>query len=257
MTAFYAIIPSRMKSTRLPEKPLKDIAGRPMVVRVAERAMASGATDVIVATDHEDIVKACEVYGVKVVLTSAEHPTGTDRLAETVNKLGLSDEAIVVNVQGDEPLIPINVIRAVAEDLEKHDDCAIATAAHPISDAEHFFNPNVVKVEIDAKGRALTFSRAPLPWPRDAFRSNKSVLPEDLPAYHHIGLYAYRAGFLKAFPKLAPAPIEKFESLEQLRALWHGYRISVLILDENLPSGVDTAEDLERVRAVYAESLKN
>ena len=193
----------------------------------------------------------------QALLTDPNCPTGTDRLAEAAAALGLTDDTIVVNVQGDEPLIPINVIRAVAEDLEKHDDCAIATAAHPISDAEHFFNPNVVKVEIDAKGRALTFSRAPLPWPRDAFRSNKSVLPEDLPAYHHIGLYAYRAGFLKAFPKLAPAPIEKFESLEQLRALWHGYRISVLILDENLPSGVDTAEDLERVRAVYAESLKN
>ena len=238
---FVVIVPARMSSSRLKEKPLADICGKPMVVRTAERALGCGADAVFVACDSPAIVKACEEHDIKALLTDPNCPTGTDRLAEAASA----------------PLIPINVIRAVAEDLEKHDDCAIATAAHPISDAEHFFNPNVVKVEIDAKGRALTFSRAPLPWPRDAFRSNKSVLPEDLPAYHHIGLYAYRAGFLKAFPKLAPAPIEKFESLEQLRALWHGYRISVLILDENLPSGVDTAEDLERVRAVYAESLKN
>lgn len=254
---FVVIVPARMSSSRLKEKPLADICGKPMVVRTAERALECGADAVFVACDSPAIVKACEEHDIKALLTDPNCPTGTDRLAEAAAALGLTDDTIVVNVQGDEPLIPINVIRAVAEDLEKHDDCAIATAAHPISDAEHFFNPNVVKVEIDAKGRALTFSRAPLPWPRDAFRSNKSVLPEDLLAYHHIGLYAYRAGFLKAFPKLAPAPIEKFESLEQLRALWHGYRISVLILDENLPSGVDTAEDLERVRAVYAESLKN
>ena len=223
---FVVIVPARMSSSRLKEKPLADICGKPMVVRTAERALGCGADAVFVACDSPAIVKACEEHCIKALLTDPNCPTGTDRLAEAAAALGLTDDTIVVNVQGDEPLIPINVIRAVAEDLEKHDDCAIATAAHPISDAEHFFNPNVVKVEIDAKGRALTFSRAPLPWPRDAFRSNKSVLPEDLPAYHHIGLYAYRAGFLKAFPKLAPAPIEKFESLEQLRALWHGYRIS-------------------------------
>ena len=195
---FVVIVPARMSSSRLKEKPLADICGKPMVVRTAERALGCGADAVFVACDSPAIVKACEEHDIKALLTDPNCPTGTDRLAEAAAALGLTDDTIVVNVQGDEPLIPINVIRAVAEDLEKHDDCAIATAAHPISDAEHFFNP-----------------------------------------------------------KLAPAPIEKFESLEQLRALWHGYRISVLILDENLPSGVDTAEDLERVRAVYAESLKN
>ena len=170
MTVFYAIIPSRMKSTRLPEKPLKDIAGRPMVVRVAERAKASGAADVVVATDHEDIVKACEANDVKVVLTSPNHPTGTDRLAETVTKLGLADDAIVVNVQGDEPLIPTNVVREVAELLAAHPECEMATAGHPIDNIEEFLNPNVVKVVRDAQGNAITFSRAPIPWPRDAFR---------------------------------------------------------------------------------------
>ncbi len=249
---FVVIVPARMKSTRLKDKPLADIGGKPMVVRTAERALTCGADAVYVACDEEAIAKACEGHGIWAILTDPACPTGTDRLAEAVTKLGLPDETIVVNVQGDEPLIPTGVISAVAADLEKHGECAIATAAHPISDAEHFFNPNVVKVEVDAAGRALTFSRAPLPWPRDAFRADQTRLPEGLPAYHHIGLYAYRASFLKAFPKLSPAPIEHFESLEQLRALWHGYRISVLILKENLPSGVDTAEDLERVRAIYA-----
>ena len=249
---FVVIVPARMTSTRLKEKPLADICGKPMVVRTAERAFNCGADAVYVACDSQAIVDACAAHGIKALLTDPECPTGTDRLAEAVAMLGLPNNTIVVNVQGDEPLIPTEVIGAVAQELEKHTDCAIATAAHPISDAEHFFNPNVVKVEIDAQGRALTFSRAPLPWPRDAFKTDRTKLPEGLPAYHHIGLYAYRAGFLKAFPKLTPAPIEKFESLEQLRALWHGYRISVMVLNENLPSGVDTAEDLERVRAVYS-----
>ncbi len=251
---FVVIVPARMTSTRLKEKPLADICGKPMVVRTAERALGCGADAVYVACDDEAIVKACESHGIQAILTDPACPTGTDRLAEAAVKLGLADDTIVVNIQGDEPLIPTEVIGAVARELAAHRDCAIATAAHPIADAEHFFNPNVVKVELDAAGRALTFSRAPLPWPRDAFRSDKTALPAGLPAYHHIGLYAYRAGFLKAFPTLEPAPIERFESLEQLRALWHGYRISVMVLNENLPSGVDTAEDLERVRAVYARS---
>lgn len=249
---FVVIVPARMTSTRLKEKPLADICGKPMVVRTAERALKSNARAVFVACDDQAIVEACAQYGIRAILTDPACPTGTDRLAEAVTALGLDDDTIVVNVQGDEPLIPTAVISAVAEDLQRHPDCAIATAAHPISDAEHFFNPNVVKVELDAAGHALTFSRAPVPWPRDAFRSDKTKLPAGLPAYHHIGLYAYRAGFLKAFPKLKCAPIEQFESLEQLRALWHGYRISVLVLEENLPSGVDTAEDLERVRAIYS-----
>lgn len=252
---FVVIVPARMTSTRLKEKPLADICGKPMVVRTAERALGCGADAVYVACDSPAIVEACAAHGIKAILTDPNCPTGTDRLAEAVTALQLPDEAIVVNVQGDEPLIPTEVIGDVAEDLQRHSDCAISTAAHPIHDVEHFFNPNVVKVEVDANGRALTFSRAPVPWPRDAFAKERTALPEGLPAYHHIGLYAYRAGFLKAFPKLSAAPIERFESLEQLRALWHGYRISVVILQENLPSGVDTAEDLERVRAQYASLL--
>ena len=253
MTAFYAIIPSRMTSTRLPETPLKDIAGRPMVVRVSERALASGATDVIVATDHPDIVKACETYGVKVVLTSENHPTGTDRLAETVTKLGLDDEAIVVNVQGDEPLIPTAVVREVAELLAAHPECEMATAGHPIEDIEEFMNPNVVKVVRDAQGNAITFSRAPIPWPRDAFREDKTKLPDGLNPLRHIGLYAYRVKFLKRYPHWQQAPIEKWESLEQLRALYYGVKIAVAVLPGALPAGVDTQEDLDRVREVYAQ----
>ena len=252
MTAFYCIIPSRMKSTRLPQKALKDIAGRPMVVRVAERAAQAGAVDVIVATDHEDIVKACEANGVKALMTSPNHPTGTDRLAETVEKLGLHDDDIVVNVQGDEPLIPIQVVREVAELLAAHPECEMATAAHPIDNVEEFLSPNVVKVELDSRGNALTFSRAPIPWPRDAFRKDQTKLPEGFRPLHHLGLYAYRVGFLKKFPTLAPAPIEEAESLEQLRALWNGEKIAVLVLHQALPAGVDTEEDLERVRAVFA-----
>ena len=255
MTEFFAIIPSRMKSTRLPEKPLKDIAGQPMVVRVAHRAQESGAKDVFVATDHEAIVKACEEYGVKVVMTSAEHPTGTDRLAETVAKLGLPDEAIVVNVQGDEPLIPLEAIRNVAELLASHPECEMATAGHPIDSIEEFLNPNVVKVVRDSKGNAITFSRAPIPWPRDAFREDRAKFPEGLEALRHIGLYAYRVKFLKRYPQWEQAPIEKWESLEQLRALYYGVKIAVAVLPGALPAGVDTQEDLDRVRKVYAKGL--
>ena len=250
MTNFYAIIPSRMKSSRLPEKPLKDIAGQPMVVRVAERAKLSGATDVIVATDHEDIVKACQKFDVKVILTSPNHPSGTDRLAETVTKLGLVDDAIVVNVQGDEPLIPTEVVRQVAQLLAEHPECEMATAAHPIDNIDEFLNPNVVKVVRDAQGNAITFSRAPIPWPRDTFREDKTQMPEGLVPLRHIGLYAYRVKFLKRYPQWEQAPIEKWESLEQLRALYYGVKIAVAILPSALP--VDTQEDLDRVREVFA-----
>ena len=247
---FTALIPARMTSTRLPKKPLADIAGIPMVVHTARRALEAGAELVVVACDDAAIVEACEKHGVRALLTDPNHPTGTDRLSEAARILELPDDAIVVNVQGDEPLIAPSVISAVADRLAQAPDCAIATAAHPIADTASFMNPNVVKVELDAAGRALTFSRAPLPWPRDAFKNGPTVLPEDLPVYHHIGLYAYRASFLAKFPTLSPAPIERAESLEQLRALWHGYRINVLILNENLPAGVDTPEDLERVRQI-------
>lgn len=252
--SFVVLIPARLKSSRLPNKPLADILGKPMVVRVAERAQQSAADRVIVAVDAPEVYEACADAGLDVVLTSVDHPTGTDRLAEAVTRLGLPDEAIVVNVQGDEPLMPISVINDVAQLLERRPDCAMATAAHPIADREHFLNPNVVKVVIDHQGTALNFSRAPMPWPRDHFREEKPGLPEGLPALHHLGLYAYRVGFLKRFPTLAQAPLEKFESLEQLRALYYGERIAVMVLNEALPPGVDTQDDLERVRALFAQS---
>ena len=252
--SFVVLIPARLKSSRLPNKPLADILGKPMVVRVAERAQQSAADRVIVAVDAPEVYDACASAGLDVVLTSVDHPTGTDRLAEAVTRLGLPDEAIVVNVQGDEPLMPISVINDVAQLLERRPDCAMATAAHPIADREHFLNPNVVKVVIDHHGTALNFSRAPMPWPRDHFREEKPGIPEGLPALHHLGLYAYRVGFLKRFPTLAQAPLEKFESLEQLRALYYGERIAVMVLDEALPPGVDTQDDLERVRALFAQS---
>ena len=249
---FTALIPARMTSTRLPQKPLADIAGIPMVVHTARRAIQAGAATVAVACDDERIVDACAKHDIRAILTDPDHPTGTDRLSEAARILGLDENEIVVNVQGDEPLIPPKVIAAVAQALAESSDCAIATAAHPIADTASFMNPNVVKVELNARDRALTFSRAPLPWPRDAFKAGPVDLPEGLPVYHHIGLYAYRAGFLAKFPTLSPAPIEKAESLEQLRALWHGYQIRVMILNEKLPAGVDTLQDLERVRAIVA-----
>lgn len=251
--SYTIIIPARMHSTRLPGKPLADIAGKPMVVRVAERARLTSASRIIVATDHPDIVKACEEHGIEAVLTRSDHPTGTDRISEVCRKLGLDDGELVVNIQGDEPLIPPAVVDQVASLLAKKPGCAIATAAHPIASLEDFLNPNVVKVELNAMGQAMTFSRAPLPWPRDAFKAAEKRLPEGFSALHHIGLYAYRVRFLKEFPELPPAPIETTESLEQLRALWNGEQIAVLVLDEALPPGVDTEEDLERVREVYKQ----
>lgn len=249
--SFVILIPARMKSTRLPNKPMADIEGLPMIVRVAERGRAAGADRVVVATDHEDIERVCREHGVEVVMTSASHPTGTDRLAEAVSKLGLADDEIVVNLQGDEPLMPVDVMQRVAALLAEHPDWAMTTAAHTMKDVEDFLNPNVVKVTCDVNGKALTFSRAPIPWPRDHFRETKAYLPEGFEALHHLGLYAYRVAFLKAFPTLKQAPIEKFESLEQLRALYYGYEIGVLTLDAALPAGVDTEADLERVRAIY------
>lgn len=251
-TPFIAIVPARLSSTRLPRKPLADIGGLPMVVRVARRAAASGALRVVVATDSTEIIAACREHGVEALLTSPEHPTGTDRLAEAATELGLDDDAIVVNVQGDEPLMPPQTVAAVAELLNRRPDCSIATAAHPIHDAAEFFSPSVVKVVADASGRALLFSRAPIPWSRDAFAAAPDLrtteLPADLPAWRHVGLYAYRAGFLRRYPALPRAPIETHESLEQLRALWHSIGIAVLPLDAPLPPGVDTPADLELVR---------
>jgi 3-deoxy-manno-octulosonate cytidylyltransferase (CMP-KDO synthetase) len=250
VTRFVVIVPARLASTRLPRKPLADIGGVPMVVRVARAAGASGAERVAVAADSPEIVDACAAHGVEALLTRADHASGTDRLAEAVEHLGLADDALVVNVQGDEPLMPPTVVRRVAEALAQRTDCAIATACHPLHDAAEFFSPNVVKVVMDANGRALYFSRAPIPWSRDAFASARDRLPPGLPARRHVGLYAYRAGFLRRFPQLPPAALEQHESLEQLRALAHGFGIAVIELPEALPPGVDTPEDLERVRAL-------
>jgi 3-deoxy-manno-octulosonate cytidylyltransferase (CMP-KDO synthetase) len=252
MVAFTAIVPARLASTRLPRKPLADIHGLPMVVRVAQAARGSGAQRVVVAADSAEIVAACQRHGVEALLTSAAHPTGTDRLAEAAAMLELSADEIVVNVQGDEPLMPPATVTAVAHLLQQRSDCGIATAAHPLHDAAEFFSPNVVKVVTDRSGRALLFSRAPIPWSRDAFAAARDALPAGLPALRHVGLYAYRAGFLRDYPQLPRAPIEEHESLEQLRALWHGVGIAVLALDAPLPPGVDTPADLELVRKLLA-----
>ncbi|WP_354687382.1 3-deoxy-manno-octulosonate cytidylyltransferase [Cupriavidus necator] len=260
--AFTVVIPARLASTRLPDKPLADIGGRPMIVRVAERAHASSAHRTVVATDAPAVAQACADHGVEAVLTRADHPSGTDRLAEVAAQLGLADDAIVVNVQGDEPLIEPALIDEVALHLAHHADCAIATAAHPLHEIAEVFNPNVVKVVCDAAGRALYFSRAPIPWARDAWSGVPAVpaamaqvpLPA-MPVLRHIGLYAYRAGFLRRFPALAAAPLEQVEALEQLRAMWHGERIAVLQTSAAPAPGVDTPADLERVRALWAQSM--
>ncbi len=249
---FTVLIPARYASTRLPGKPLLDVAGKPLVIRVAERARHSGAERVVIATDDERIRAAAEEQGVEAILTRVDHPTGTDRLAEASLALGLDDDAIVVNVQGDEPLLEPYLIRGVAEELRAHRDAAIATACHPIDNVEEAFNPNVVKVVLDQAGYALYFSRATIPWARDAFALGHTTLPPGLPLYRHYGLYAYRAGFLRQYPALAEAPIERFEALEQLRAIWHGHRIVVRVTTGTPAPGVDTQEDLERVRALYA-----
>ncbi|MYN14719.1 3-deoxy-manno-octulosonate cytidylyltransferase [Pusillimonas sp. TS35] len=253
--SFIAVIPARMASTRLPDKPLVDIAGKPMVVRTAERAARSGAQRVIVATDNEHVLRAAASHGIEALLTRADHPTGTDRLAEVCAHLGLAADAIVVNVQGDEPLIDPAHIDEVAYTLSQRPEAAIATCAAPIQDAATLFNPNAVKAVCDRQGRALYFSRAPIPWAREALAGGERALAPGLPALHHIGLYAYRAGFLSVFPSLPVGPLETFEKLEQLRALENGYHIVVNVTAALPAAGVDTAEDLERVRAAYANQV--
>ncbi|MGP1676899.1 MAG: 3-deoxy-manno-octulosonate cytidylyltransferase [Burkholderiales bacterium] len=249
--AFLVVIPARYASSRLHAKPLADIAGKPMVVHVAERALESGAKAVWVATDHQQVFDAVRHYGHQALMTRADHATGTDRIAEAAQQLGLVEGEIVVNVQGDEPLIPPQLIREVAQSLAEHDQASIATACHPITDSESLLNPNVVKVVLDRTGHALYFSRAPIPYPRDSFALNQGVLPSGLPSYRHIGIYAYRARFLQIYSRLQPAAIEGFEALEQLRALWHGHRIAVAVTAHAPQAGVDTAEDLERVRRFF------
>lgn len=248
--AFSVLIPARMASSRLPDKPLADISGIPMVVRVAQRAQRSAATRVVVAADDERIVKACQDHDIEVILTRNDHPSGSDRLAEACSLLGLEDASIVVNVQGDEPLIDPDAIDAAANLLQQRADCSMSTLAHPLDTVEDFQNPNVVKVVLDAQSTALYFSRAPIPWWRDGFADGISELPQPHPL-RHVGLYAYRVGFLRTFPKLSQAPIEITESLEQLRAMWHGHRIAVHVTTASPGPGVDTPEDLARVRAIF------
>lgn len=249
--SYTVLIPARMASSRLPDKPLADIAGLPMVVRVAQRAALSGAQQVVVATDSERILSACEQHGTRAILTRADHPTGSDRLAEACQILGLDGDDRIVNVQGDEPLIDPALIDACAQLLSERPDCVMSTAAHGLDDPTHFGNPNVVKVVTDALGRALYFSRAPIPWWRDAPQATQPATGAGAPL-RHIGIYGYRAGFLRRFPQLPASPLETVESLEQLRVLWHGERIAVHLAEQAPGAGVDTPEDLARVRAMFS-----
>lgn len=246
---FSVILPARLSSSRLPEKALADIGGKPMIVRAAEQALQSKAKKVMVATDHERIQAACEAHGIACIMTAAHHNSGTTRLAEAVQVLDLADDEIIVNVQGDEPLMPPSVIDAVAASLAQS-GAPMATAAHPIHDFEQFMNPNCVKVVLNQQDEALYFSRAPIAYPRDLMLAGEKRLPENLPL-RHLGIYAYRVDFLKHYAILPESPLEVCESLEQLRVLWHGYPIAVAVLADEPPAGVDTAEDLARVRGLF------
>jgi 3-deoxy-manno-octulosonate cytidylyltransferase (CMP-KDO synthetase) len=245
---FTVLIPARLASTRLPGKPLLDIGGLPMVVRVALQARRSAAHQVVVATDAQEVAAACQAHGVRHVMTRADHASGSDRLAEACEQLGLDGDHIVVNVQGDEPLIEPGLIDQCAALLDEHPECPVGTVAHAIADPADWLNPNVVKVVLDASGRALCFTRAPVPFFRDGAPGQ---MPRDCVPLRHLGLYAYRAGFLRRFPGLAQAPMERTEALEQLRVLWHGERIAVHVTEHAPGTGVDTPEDLARVRALF------
>jgi 3-deoxy-manno-octulosonate cytidylyltransferase (CMP-KDO synthetase) len=252
--AFTVLIPARLASTRLPRKALAEIGGVPMIVRVARRAALSRARAVVVAADDAEIVAACRAHGVVAILTASEHANGSDRIAEACATLGLDNAEIVVNVQGDEPLIEPALIDACAALLAERGDCVMSTAAHAIVEPADFANVNIVKVVVDATSRALYFSRAPIPWPRDG--GGTAALPTiagmAAAPLRHVGLYAYRAGFLRRFPRLAHSPLETIERLEQLRVLWHGERIAVHVSSGEPGIGVDTAEDLARARALVA-----
>lgn len=246
---FTVVIPARYASTRLPGKPLLELQGQAMIQHVWERAVASQAERVVIATDDERIQAHCESFGAAVMQTDSAHPSGTDRLAEVARRLELADDAIVVNVQGDEPLIPPAVIAQVADNLAQHERASIATLCEPLTEVAAFHDPNIVKVAMDERGYALYFSRAPIPWPRDPEDSEDAELAPDS-AWRHLGIYAYRAGFLARFSAWEPAPLEQLEALEQLRALYHGEAIHVAPACEPVPGGIDTAEDLERLRAL-------
>jgi 3-deoxy-manno-octulosonate cytidylyltransferase (CMP-KDO synthetase) len=246
---FYVVIPARYASTRLPGKPLLDIAGKPMVVWVAERAKNSGAKQIVVATDDQRIAEVVKQHGHQAMMTSTDHVSGTDRIAEVALAQRWPDDAIIVNVQGDEPLIEASLIIEVANTLSNHPESVMATACHAIHSKTDFLNPNIVKVVLDAQSNALYFSRAPIPYPRDAFSANLD-LPENMPIYRHIGIYAYRAKFLRQYANLQSSVLEQIESLEQLRVLHHGYKISVSISQNAPATGVDTQKDLDYVRDV-------
>jgi len=250
--SFRVIIPARLASTRLPNKPLADLQGLPMVVRVAQQAQRSAAAQVVVAADDPRIVQACDEHGVQSLLTRQDHPSGSDRLAEACAQLGCADDEVVVNLQGDEPLMDPALIDACARQLQQHPGCVMSTAAHPLDREADWLNPNVVKVVLDAQGRALYFSRSPLPAWRDR-RAAQPLAQAPAPVLRHIGLYAYRAGFLSRFPQLQPSPLEQAEMLEQLRVLWHGFAIAVHVTEQPPEGGVDTPEDLERVRLHLAQ----
>lgn len=252
---FYVIIPARLASTRLPNKPLADLGGKPMVVRTAERARMSGAAEIIVATDHPDIAAVCHEHGIDVALTRADHPSGTDRIAEVAATRDFPLDSVIVNVQGDEPMIAPELIAATAALVNSA--TPMATAAHPLHAIEDVFNPNVVKVILDHAGRAMYFSRAAIPWHRDAFARSTELMPGDTAgiAYRplrHIGLYAYTRSFLQAYATLPVSPIEQIEALEQLRVLWNGHAIAVHVTEQVPAAGVDTPEDLLRMQALYS-----
>ncbi len=252
---FTVLIPSRLSSSRLPEKPLADIAGLPMIVRVAQRARMSKATRVVVATDDLRIFQVCEHHGIEVLMTDKDHPSGSDRLAQCCDLLGLQGSQVVVNVQGDEPLIEPSLIDQVASVLMGNPNCPMATVAHPIDRLEDFLNPNVVKVVLDKIGMALYFSRSPIPFARDTpllvQQKNEESFLKSIQALRHIGIYAYQAGFLKSFPLLSVSPLERIEALEQLRVLWHGHPIAVHVTSLACHAGVDTQEDLDRIRQYF------
>ena len=252
--SFTVLIPARLGSTRLPNKPLADIAGAPMVVRVAQRVMSLPGVRVVVAGDSAEIISACQTHGVEAILTRTDHPSGSDRLAEACQLLGLENDAIVVNVQGDEPLIDPTLVGEVARLLTQRPHASMSTAAHEIDNMADFLNPNVVKVVLDAQAMALYFSRAPIPHWRDqpapGAQCGDTIFPTPAPL-RHIGIYAYRVGFLRLFPSLPQAPIECTEALEQLRAMWHGHRIAVFVTPNAPGPGVDTPADLDRVRKLY------
>jgi 3-deoxy-manno-octulosonate cytidylyltransferase (CMP-KDO synthetase) len=251
MSGFTAIVPARLGSTRYPGKALEQIKGVPMVVHSAQRAKESGAERVVVATDHDSIREAAAAAGFETVMTRSDHETGTDRLAEAVHLLNLPEDTVVANVQGDEPLLSPQLIGRVAQRLQDSLHCAMATACYPITESEHLLRPSAVKVVLNRRHEALYFSRAPIPWNRDHPPAHNAPWPTHMEAWHHVGLYAYRAGFLKQFAALEPAPLERIEGLEQLRVLWHGYAIAVVI-DQKAPApGVDTPEDMERVRTLF------